>query len=70
MGFSFRAFIFYVVECEGHHQATVRHSLTKAKTTMPHFIYKFKLFLTNSRGLADYSPTLKQWGLVSKIDKI
>ena len=42
---SFLDFISYVVGCEGHRQATVRHSLTKAKTTVPYSTYKPNTFL-------------------------
>ena len=39
------AFISYVVGGEGHRQAAVRHSLTKAKTSIPYSTYKLNTFL-------------------------
>ena len=53
---SFLAFISYVVGCEGHRQATVRHSLTKAKTNILYSTYKLNTFLLTNTVWRATSP--------------
>ena len=53
---SFLALISYVVGCEGHRQATVRHSLTKAKASIPYVTYKLNTFLLTNTVWRATSP--------------
>ena len=49
-GIVFLSFIFYAVEGEGHRQATVQHSLTKDKKSIPYFTGNLNTFRSYAVG--------------------
>ena len=59
----------YAVGGEGHRQATVQHSLTKAKRGIPYFTCNFNTFFDYQHDLAGDIPNLKDGALPARLGK-